>query len=238
MSERFWVKKDDGEFDGSLPGVPKKGYTADASAIEAMADVSNVKNEVGDKKAVNDELITDKQLVELLKMSKKGLSMGRQGDILHGLGINPALFTLEQVIAMVEMYAQLKKMHNAQQKVKDTNQQNKTNISNEGLDKFYHCRAHCIATRTGLGGIAASYPAGYAKEVYDLFKNALEKGTIHGRFHKRIVASIIDSIGDLAANSTGRLGDSRISCNDVCDDQWPKGVPKDIRDKVDAEFGK
>ncbi|MBF0487980.1 MAG: hypothetical protein HQK98_07440 [Nitrospirae bacterium] len=111
-------------------------------------------------------------------------------------------------------------------------------IDPSGLDKYYHCRAHCIATRAGLGGIAASYPAGYAKEVWDLFLNAFGLGTIKGSYDERIIADIEDTIGDLAANSTGRLGDPRMSCGEICDSYWPESVPREIRDAVDEEFGK
>jgi hypothetical protein len=74
--------------------------------------------------------------------------------------------------------------------------------------------------------------------LFDLFKNLFDWGSIHGRVDERIVASIKDSIGDLAANSTGRLGDPRINCNDVCDGYWPHHkIPIEIRDDVDRRFG-
>ncbi|WP_420266865.1 hypothetical protein [Candidatus Magnetominusculus dajiuhuensis] len=231
MSEQFWIQGKDGKLEGSLPEVPKKGYTGDGSEKENVAVVSKVENIVVADKANEKQIITDKQLRELLEMLRKGLSMSRKADLLRRLGIDPSAFTLEEIIAMVEMYIQLRKMQIAMNRAENNGKDPR------GLDKFYHCRAHCIATRAGLGGIAASYPAGYAKEVYDLFKNALDKGTIHGRIDKRIVASIIDSIGDLAANSTGRLGDPRISCNNVCDHLWPQDVPRAIIDEVDQSFG-
>ncbi|MBF0555583.1 MAG: hypothetical protein HQK96_13675 [Nitrospirae bacterium] len=166
MSEQFWIQGEDGKLEGSLPEIPKKGYTGDGSEKENISDVSKEKNIVVADKAGNKQIITDKQLRELLEMLRKGLSMSRKADLLRRLGIDPSVFTLEEITAMFEMYVQLKKMKIAMELAK------RKGKDSSGLDKFYHCRAHCIATRAGLGGIAASYPAGYAKEVWDLFKNA------------------------------------------------------------------
>ncbi|KWT91891.1 hypothetical protein [Candidatus Magnetominusculus xianensis] len=235
MSTQFWIKDADGKFDGSLPEVPKKGYVAEASNNENVSVVSNVskaQNVADVKKERDDRIISDERLVEILKALRKALRFSKQGDILRKFGIDPSLFTLEEITAMVEMFVQYRKMQMAmdlaKNKVKDPSV----------VDKYYHCRAHCIATRTGLGGIAASYPAGYAKEVADLFKNAFGRGTIKGgSVDDRIIASIKDSIGDLAANSKGRLGDPRISCNNVCEHLWPDSVSPEIRDEVDTAFG-
>lgn len=231
MSEKFWVQEADGKLDGSLPGVPKKGYIAGVADKVNAAGVSNVQKVADTNKAKDDNFPTDEQLVEILKMLRKGLRFTRGGNILQKLGIDPAVFTLEEVTALVEMYVQLRKMKLAIKLA------NVVGINGAVLDKYYHCRAHCIGNRTGLGGMAVTNPAGYAKEVADLFKNAFGLGTITGTFSQRIVASIIDSIGDLAANSTGRLGDPRISCNDVCEPLWPQSVPSDIREQVDKQFG-
>ncbi|MEO5359892.1 MAG: hypothetical protein H7843_05530 [Nitrospirota bacterium] len=232
MSTQFWIKDADGKFDGSLPEVPKKGYVAEASNNENVSVVSKAQNVANVKKERDDRILSDERLVEILKALRKGLRFSRQGDILRKFGIDPSIFTLEQITAMLEMYVQNRKLKLAMHLAKDE-------VKNPSvLDKYYHCRAHCIATRTGLGGIAASYPAGYAKEVADLFKNAFGLGTIKGgSVDDRIIASIKDSIGDLAANSKGRLGDPRISCNNVCEHLWPDSVSPEIREKVDKAFG-
>ncbi|MBF0487981.1 MAG: hypothetical protein HQK98_07445 [Nitrospirae bacterium] len=99
MSEIFWIKDEDGKFDGSLPDVPKKGYTADGSEKENILDVS--KENIPDAAAQDKKRRkTDAYIAAILEMLRKGLRLSRQGDILNKLGINPSIFSLEEITAM------------------------------------------------------------------------------------------------------------------------------------------
>ncbi|KWT78410.1 hypothetical protein [Candidatus Magnetominusculus xianensis] len=231
MSTKFWVQDEDGKLDGSLPGVPKKGYVAEVSEKEDGFVDFKVKQFPDADEQEKKRRKTDKIIAAILDILRKGLKQHRSIDIFKILKFK-SIFTLEEVTAMFEMYAQYRKMGIAMDKAR------KLGIDPRELDKFYHCRAHCIGSRVGLGGIAASHKSEYAKELWDLFLNATGYGTIKGNFEERIVASIIDTIGDLAANSQGRIGDPRKSCNEICNDLWPDSIPLKIRDEADQEFGK
>ncbi|MBF0320176.1 MAG: hypothetical protein HQL01_10300 [Nitrospirae bacterium] len=229
MSERFWIQGEDGKLEGSLPNVPKKGFTGDGSENENQPDVSKVQNIIVADNADEKRIIPDKQLMDTLKMLKRGLRLGMKADELLSPGINNFIFPLKYVTALVEMFVQNRKMIEAMKMAREDG------IDPRELDNYYHCRAHCSGKKAGLGSIAA-FHIGYAKEVFDLFLHVFGVGTIQGSIDERIIDSIADSIEDMSANFAGRMGDPRISCNDTCDQLWPQGVPREFRDKVDQKF--
>lgn len=77
-----------------------------------------------------------------------------------------------------------------------------------GADKYYHCIAHCRATKEGPGGEFMSIIGGYGKEAKDVFKYGPS-----------------DCAEDLAANEQGRNAGSSQSCIDQCNSLRPPGLP-------------
>jgi YD repeat-containing protein len=86
-----------------------------------------------------------------------------------------------------------------------------------GADKYFHCLAHCQATRTGPCGEAVSRGGGVLREVLDFPKNILEG--------LPPTASLLDCMADEEANEWGREGDPALTCARVCDVFRPAGLP-------------
>lgn len=82
-------------------------------------------------------------------------------------------------------------------------QMNKANVP--GVDKFYHCMAHCKAAGEGPGGWAMSMLGGYGKEAKDIFKYGAK-----------------DCQEDLNANSQGR-NNNQNDCFNSCKSLMPSG---------------
>ena len=79
----------------------------------------------------------------------------------------------------------------------------------KGADKYFHCMAHCRASRSG------PYAAGFAEHL----GNAREVWDQHVKGYPRW-----DSVSDQAANAAGRNGPLSMPCEAVCSQFRPAGL--------------
>ena len=87
------------------------------------------------------------------------------------------------------------------------------NVDVHYVDKYFHCVAHCRATKTGLIGKTMSHVLGWGKEKIDQFRR---------------YQSEVESTADEKANEFGRMTAAIRESN--CGECWkyiPKGLPEE-----------
>ncbi|MBF0516514.1 MAG: hypothetical protein HQK97_05265 [Nitrospirae bacterium] len=207
-SQNFWIQGQDGKMEGSLPGVPKRGGTHDTEKTrEPNHFVARLRKRMEAKRNNSVALVTDEKASFFEKLEKGAMKKAE-----------------ENIPAFAELNAEKQKMEATIARVGEVENGKYRAIAGT-VDKYYHAVAHCKAARRGISATVASHVLGVAKELFDIPRKVLGS-----KCHHLPTDEVNDSIGDMAANAHGRdkglHGDPTKSCEELCKDKWPKGIPE------------